>query len=50
MIVTVFLITSPDLGVPGLVWLISPYSILFGFALVVLGMRLRQLRLEMTHA
>jgi uncharacterized membrane protein HdeD (DUF308 family) len=50
LLVTVFLMASPDIGVSALARLLGPYSILFGCALLVLALRLRQLALEMARA
>jgi uncharacterized membrane protein HdeD (DUF308 family) len=48
LLVAVFLAASPGAGLPVLVWSIGPYSILFGFALMVLTYRMWQLAQEMT--
>jgi uncharacterized membrane protein HdeD (DUF308 family) len=50
ILLTVLLVASPGIGVQALVWLVGPYSILFGCALLVLAVRLRQLALEMAKA
>lgn len=50
LVVTLLLIARPGIGIPALVWLIGPYSILFGCALVTLGVRLRHLAIEMATA
>jgi uncharacterized membrane protein HdeD (DUF308 family) len=49
LLVAMFLMISRG-GMPALVWLIGPYSILFGFALVALALRLRRLSREMAKA
>jgi uncharacterized membrane protein HdeD (DUF308 family) len=48
LVVAMFLATSPEAGVPSLVWFIGPYSILFGLTLMMLTYRMWQLALEMT--
>jgi uncharacterized membrane protein HdeD (DUF308 family) len=50
LLVAVFLVTSPEAGVPSLAWSIGPYSMLFGFALMVLSYRMWQLAREMARA
>jgi uncharacterized membrane protein HdeD (DUF308 family) len=50
LLVAVVLIARPGIGVSAVVWLIGPYSILVGFALVMFGVRLWHLALEMAKA
>jgi uncharacterized membrane protein HdeD (DUF308 family) len=42
-----FMVASPRIGLPIVVWLVGPYSILVGFALALLAVRLRHLAIEM---
>jgi uncharacterized membrane protein HdeD (DUF308 family) len=50
LLVAVFVAANPGGGVLSLVWFIGPYSILFGFVLMVLTYRMWQLAHEMTTA
>jgi uncharacterized membrane protein HdeD (DUF308 family) len=50
LFVAVLLIARPGMGLPALVWLLGPFAMLFGCALVMLGVRLWHLALEMAKA
>jgi uncharacterized membrane protein HdeD (DUF308 family) len=44
------LLAIRNVGTSTLAWVIGPYSVLFGLALMVLAVRLRHLALEMARA
>jgi uncharacterized membrane protein HdeD (DUF308 family) len=50
MLLGILLLVQPQAGAVALAWMIGLYAIIAGFALMILALRLRQLRHEMAHA